>query len=271
VIDGVTSNSSRGSAQFAASEAGTLAYLPGQNLFDARPIAWMDRQGIMTSLRDVPAHWSDAEFSPDGDRIAMDIRRDGQTDIFVYGLARGTLTPVALGSGDEEYPVWTRDGKHIVYRSFTPSSNPPYTLSLKRADGTGDALILTQSTGPLRPESWHPTQNVLAFVAERPGTGADVMLLPLEGDETSGWRPGQPTAFLESASRERNPAFSHDGKWLAYDSNESGREAVGSHDVYVRPFPGPGERVMVSSAAGASPSWSRSTGELVFKVSLGDG
>jgi serine/threonine-protein kinase len=266
VINGVTSDSSRGSAQFAVSEAGTLAYLPGQNLFDARPIAWMDRQGTMTSLHAVPTHWSNAEFSPDGESIAMDIRRDGHTDIFVYELARGTLIPVTSGGGDEEYPVWTRDGKRIVYRSFTPSSNPPYTLSWKRADGTGEAQILTQSTGTVWPGSWHPTQNVLAFVAERPGTGPDVMLLRVEGDETSGWKPGQPSPFLESASREMKPVFSHDGKWLAYDSNESGREGVGSHDVYVRPFPGPGHRVMVSSGGGERPSWSPSTGELVFTV-----
>ena len=266
VIDGVKSNSSRGSAQFAASEADTLAYLPGQNLFSARPIAWMDRQGTLTSLRAVPAHWSNPEFSPDGDRIAMDIRTNGQTDIFVYELARGTLEKLTSGSGNKEYPVWTRDGKRIVYRSFNPASNPPYSLSWERVDGTGEAQILTQSTGMLRPGSWHPTQNVLAFVAERPGTGPDVMLLRLEGDESSGWKPAQPTAWLDSAAGEHNPVFSYDGKWLAYDSNESGRQGVGSHDVYVRRFPGPGDKVMISSAAGERPSWSLSTAELVFTV-----
>jgi WD40 repeat protein len=270
VIDGVKSDSSRGSAQLAASEAGTLAYLPGENLFDVRPIAWMDRQGTVTSLRAVPAHWSNPEFSPDGHRIAMDIRTNGQTDIFVYEWARGTLIKLTSESGNEEYPVWTRDGKRIAYRSFNPSSNPPYTLSWKPADGSGKAQILTQSTGTLRPGSWHPTQNVLVFVAERPDTGPDVMLLRLEGDDRSGWKPGQPTAFLDSAARELNPVFSHDGKWLAYDSNESGREAVGSQDVYIRPFPGPGERMMVSSAGGENPSWSRSSSELVFTVPFRD-
>jgi len=270
VIDGVKSDSSRGSAQLAASEAGTLAYLPGENLFGVRPIAWMDRQGTVTSLRALPAHWSNPEFSPDGHRIAMDIRKDGQTDIFVYEWTRGTLIKVTSESGNEEYPVWTRDGKRIAYRSFNPSSNPPYTLSWKLADGTGDAQILTQSTGALRPGSWHPTQNVLAFVAERPDTGPDVMLLRLEGDERSGWKPGQPTAFLDSAAGELNPVFSHDGKWLAYDSNESGREGVGSQDVYIRPFPGPGEKMMVSSAGGENPSWSRSSSELVFTVPFRD-
>ena len=266
VIDGVKSDSSKGSAQFAASEAGTLAYLPGQNLFSARPIAGMDREGTLTSLRAVPAHWSNPEFSPDGTRIAMDIRSNGQTDIFVYEWERGKLIKVTSGSGDKEYPVWTRDGKRIAYRTFTPSSNPPYTLSWEPADDTGDAQILTQSTGMLWPGSWHPTQNVLAFVAARPGTGQDVLLLRLEGDETSGWKPAQPTALLDSAAGEHNPVFSHDGKWLAYDSNESGREHVGAHDVYVRPFPGPGERMMVSTTGGERPSWSRSSAELVFTV-----
>ena len=96
------------------------------------------------------------------------------------------------------------------------------------------------------------------------------MLLRLEGDETSGWKPGQPTAFLGSAATEHNPVFSHDGNWLAYCSNESGRKGVGSHDVYVRPFPGPGEQVMVSTVGGERPSWSRSTAELVFTVLFRD-
>ena len=85
------------------------------------------------------------------------------------------------------------------------------------------------------------------------------MILPVEGDEVGGWKPGQPTAFVNSAARERAPTFSPDGRWLSYTSNESGRD-----QVYVRPFPGPGARVMVSSAGGDTSSWSRTRPELVF-------
>jgi serine/threonine-protein kinase len=271
VVDGVKSDSSRGGAQLAVSETGMLAYLPGQNPFDARPIAWMDRQGTLASLRDVPAHWSNPVFSPDGDRIAVDVRIKGQADIFVYEWARGVDTRVTREGGNDEHPIWTPNGTGIVYGSFTPSSNPPYSLSWKRADGTGDAQILAQSNGVLVPASWHPTQNVLAFVENRPGTGADVMLLRLEGDETSGWKPGQPTALLDSAAQEWEPAFSHDGKWLAYVSDELRREDhyPGRQEVYVRPFPGPGEKVTVSSA-GSRPSWSDRTSELVFQALFQD-
>jgi serine/threonine-protein kinase len=87
------------------------------------------------------------------------------------------------------------------------------------------------------------------------------MTLPVEGDEALGWKPGQPTAVVNSAAREQGPMFSPNGKWLSYSSNESGLD-----QVYVRPFPGPGARVMVSNA-GAAPSpswWSKTRSELVF-------
>jgi dipeptidyl aminopeptidase/acylaminoacyl peptidase len=92
-----------------------------------------------------------------------------------------------------------------------------------------------------------------------PGTGEDVMILPVEGDEVGGWKPGKPVAFVSSAARERAPTFSPDGRWLAYTSNESGHD-----EVYVRPFPGPGTRVVVSSGGGHSLSWSRARHEIVF-------
>ena len=92
-----------------------------------------------------------------------------------------------------------------------------------------------------------------------PGTGDDVMILPVEGDEVGGWKAGKPTVFVNSAARERAPTFSPDGRWLSYTSNESGQD-----EVYVRPFPGPGARVMVSSGGGHTSSWSRARPEIVF-------
>jgi hypothetical protein len=85
------------------------------------------------------------------------------------------------------------------------------------------------------------------------------MILPVEGDEATGWKPGQPTAVVNTAARERAPVFSPDGKWISYSSNESNED-----QVYVRPFPGPGARVMVSSAEGSVSAFSRARPELVF-------
>ena len=203
VSDAVRSDGTIGSAQLAVSRTGTLAYLPGTNLFAPGPVAWMDRKGTLAVLRAVPADWSNPEFSPDGNRLAMDIRGDGHSDIWVYEWSRGPMTHVTSETTNEERPVWTRDGGRIVYRTFTSSKNPAeHTLSWKRADGTGEAQVLVRSSGALIPGSWHPTRNLLAYVAETPATGYDVMILPVEGDESSGWKPGQPTAFVNSVSIE---------------------------------------------------------------------
>ena len=94
---------------------------------------------------------------------------------------------------------------------------------------------MTESTNQQLPASWHPSGKFLAFSETTPQTAADVMILPMEGDEASGWRPGKPTVFLNGPFSETDPQFSADGRWLAYFSNETGR-----NEVYVRPFPGPG-------------------------------
>jgi eukaryotic-like serine/threonine-protein kinase len=83
----------------------------------------------------------------------------------------------------------------------------------------------------------------------------------MEGDETSGWKPGKPTVFLATPFTEENAAFSPDGKWLAYDSNESG-----SFEIYVRPFPGPGGKWQISTGGGEYPTWSRNGKELFYRA-----
>jgi serine/threonine-protein kinase len=99
----------------------------------------------------------------------------------------------------------------------------------------------------------------LVYNDANPQTGQDLMLLPIEGNEESGWKPGQPTAFLRSQFDELDATFSPDGRWIAYASNESGR-----NEVYVRPFPGPGGRRQVSNGGGFQPMWSRKHDELLY-------
>ena len=126
-------------------------------------------------------------------------------------------------------------------------------LYWQRADGTGAAERLTEGKNRQLPSSWHPSGNFLAFNELNPVTSWDILILPLTGDEASGWKPGSPTAFLNSPFPETQAAFSPDGLWLAYASNESGRG-----EIYVRPFPGPGGTRQVSASGGAWPTWSRS-------------
>jgi serine/threonine-protein kinase len=259
-VEGVTADASRGSAQFAVSQTGTLAFLPGRNEFDPRPMAWMDRAGTVATMRAVAEAWSNPEFSPDGQRVAVDIRRTGHRDIFVYEWGRDVLTRITSEDTNEEHPVWTPDGRRLVYRSFKSSTDPSgNTLSWRGADGTGEAQVLVQGKGALVPGSWHPTRSLLAYVVTTATSGGDVMILPVEGDDAGGWKAGRPTGFATSPVREADPAFSPDGQWLAYTSTVSGQS-----QVYVQPFPGPGPVTAVSSAGGTWPSWSRTHSALVF-------
>jgi serine/threonine-protein kinase len=92
------------------------------------------------------------------------------------------------------------------------------------------------------PSSFHPSGKYLAFTEVTPSSIQDVMILPIEGDETSGWKPGKPTVFLNTLANELTPVFSPDGRWIAYTSDESGRP-----EVYVRPFPGLGGKWQIST------------------------
>jgi eukaryotic-like serine/threonine-protein kinase len=109
--------------------------------------------------------------------------------------------------------------------------------------------------------SWRPDGKVLAFRQDNPGTNSDIMTLPIEGNEKSGWKPGEPKPFVNSAFNEYSPAFSPDGRWLAYMSNESG-----SYEAYVRPFPGPGGKWQISTGGGLYPKWSRNGKELFYRT-----
>ena len=104
-----------------------------------------------------------------------------------------------------------------------------------------------------------PSGKFLAFHENDPRTRDDVLILPIKGDEASGWKPGKPFAFVNSPFAERDPMFSPDGHWLAYTSNETGRD-----EVYVRPFPGPGSKFPISTAGGTLPTWSRARQELFY-------
>ena len=257
VVQGVTSSTLSAGAQFAYSDRGALVYVPGENAEFS--IDWVDSAGKMEPLRAVPALYFNPRFSPDGRRLAMDIHDRNQGDVWVYEWEVDTLSRLTFDPAFDMRPIWTPDGRRIAFASERADKR---TLNLywQRADGTGEAERLTESKNGQSPASWHPSGKFLAFTEVSPQTGtADVMILEVEGSEDSGWKPGQATVLLNAPFDENHPEFSPDGRWLAYQSNESGR-----NEVYVRPFPGPGGKWQVSTGGGIAPMWSRIRREFFY-------
>jgi eukaryotic-like serine/threonine-protein kinase len=219
----------------------------------------MDRQGATRSLRAVPAFYNHPRFSPDGRQLAVEIREGRQVDVWVYEWERDKISRLTFEGGDNRYPEWTPDGRRVTFASIR-GDNAMLNLYWQRADGTGEAEPLTRSKNAQVPMSWHPTGRVLVYGEQNPESRSDIMMLPLMGDEGSGWKPGTPTILLASPFDEAGAAFSPDGRWLAYHSNESGRM-----EVYVRSYSGSGEKTQVSTGGGMYPSWSRNGKELFYQ------
>jgi Tol biopolymer transport system component len=258
VAEGVNASTGTGGANFAVSDSGTLVYLQGPSAGLEAPIAWMDRTGKTTPLSATPIAWSNPQFSPDGTRLALDNQIPGGLPaIWVYDWARDTPTRLTFSSRADIRPQWTPDGQRIA---FSSTRDGPMNIYWQRADGAGGVQRLSNGARTQIATSWHPSGKFLAFQEQDAQNGLDIMILPVDGDEQSGWKPGKPTAFLNTSFDEQDPQFSPDGKWIAYYSNESGQT-----EVYVRPFPvTAGSKWQVSNGGGLYPLWSRARPELFY-------
>jgi serine/threonine-protein kinase len=260
-VEGVTSSSLSAGAQFAFSDRGTLAYVPGATIRPEFSIDWLDRAGKREPLRSVPGDYTNIRFSPDGRTLAIDIRESNNWDVWVYEWERDNLSRLTFDAGEDTRAVWTPDGSRITFASTRADEKTP-NLYWQRADGTGEAERLSVSDSIQSPESWHPSGKFLSFNEVSLQTGTqDIMILPMEGNEAAGWKPGKPTPFLNAPFHEGQAEFSPDGRWLAYQSDETG-----TNEIYVRPFPGPGGKRQVSNEGGIHPAWSRTRLELFYST-----
>ena len=259
VVEGVAANPGAGGAQFAVSDGGALVFLPGRSQVPPMPIAWLGKDGQARRLRQTPAIYFVIGFSPDGQRLAMDIRDGDEADVWTYEWARDAMYRLTTNPGQDVSPVWSPGGRWIAFSSTRGDQRTP-NLYCQRADGTGEVLRLTESATPQFPTSWHPSGRFLAFNDTSGRT--HISILELSGDEASGWKPAKASALQDSPSIQKDAAFSPDGRWLAYSSSETGRL-----EVYVRPFPGAGGRVRVSTSGGQHPMWSRKRSDLFYRSS----
>jgi eukaryotic-like serine/threonine-protein kinase len=253
ILEDVSSSAGAG-GNFAFGQNGNFVYLAGKG--QGSPISWLDSAGKTQPLHAPPGVYRTPRFSPDGKRLAFAVASGTGVDIWVKDLDRDTPSRVSFLAGVNRLPVWTPDGKNIVFRSDSPAPG----LYWIRSDGSGEAQRLTYGKLHEYPSSFSPDGNRLAFAGEGNGGSLDILTAPIEGDPGH-VRLGNPELFLGTPFDESYAAFSSDGRWLAYASNESG-----TNEVYVRPFPGPGGRSQISKGGGFVPLWSRDGRELLFET-----
>jgi len=249
VADGVTTHPESGGAQVAISRNGTLVYAAGGSRTAERPLLWVDRNGEARPVFDRQAPFWWPRLSPDGRRIAMVIDA-AFSKIWVLDVERGTLSRASQLPGDQDRAEWMPDGVHLTFGADTTGTGR-VRLFTDRFDGSGTASLLFESSDSPSPISWSPDGHSLLYRQIGEATGQDVWVYST-GDRRS-------APFLQSAANEWSAAFSPDGRWVAYVSDESGLA-----QVYVRPFPEPGTRTQVSIEGGTAPVWSRNGRELFF-------
>jgi len=237
---------------FGFSQTGMFVYASGKGELP-RSIFWLDSTGTTRPLHPAPGLYGFPRFSPDGKRLAFSAS-DGQSreDIWVRDLERDTASRVTLLPGQNQWPVWTPDGKNLVFWSSNPAAPGIYWI---RADGSGVVQRLSKTYQS--PQSMSPDGKRLAMAQTSPGGGVEIWTAPIEGDAGHP-RLGKAEPFLQTPFVTVLPAFSPDGRWLAYYTSEPGKKGL-----WVVPFPGPGGGWLVSSR-GEDAVWSRNGRELFF-------
>jgi serine/threonine protein kinase/Tol biopolymer transport system component len=233
---------------FTASPNGVLVLRPGSS--DAGSAVVMRPGGGERVLFTAPGLWS-PRYSPDGRRIAYartpQDRTPGGRDIWVYSLADGTSSRLTAGLQGAVDPAWSPDGTRIVFSANRADAD----LMSITSSGGEDPRVELEDEGPQYQAVFHPDGKRILFASAARGDVSDVYALRLEPGAAA--EPVLNSRFIEQA-----PAVSPDGKWLAYQSNETG-----SVEVYVRPLAGAGSRVLVSAGGGREPAWDR-TGQVLY-------
>ena len=256
----VTIDSEVKSASFAITADGTFVYADGPATADLKSVVVrLDRRGGEKVLPLPEAFFSDPRLSPNERTLALGQCDGPSCDLVLYDLERNLLTPLTVEPGRFFNPVWSADGRKLAYSGFAVGAP---TLYVKNADGSGRAERRTNAPTETRaaaefPNSWSPDGRSIAYIQVQ-GLSAgiparDVCFISPDGKVQEGRCVATP--YAESAA-----AFSPDGRWMAYVSDESGRQ-----EVYVRPFSGGGGRIKVSIEGGAEPVWTRGGRELFYR------
>lgn len=218
-------------------------------------LVWFDRAGARLGTIGPVADHGNLELSPDGTRVAVAVTDNtrGTRNIWMYDTATGSRTQFTSEPADENWSLWSPDGRRVLFNSFAPDH-----LDLLEAPAAGakSQTSLLMGGDAKWPVSWSPDARFVLFVANSRTTSNDVWVLPLGGDR-------KPYALLQTSASENWATFSPDGRWVAFSSTESGQA-----EVYVTAFPGTtspgtGRRWRVSPDGGSQARWRRD-GSAIF-------
>ncbi len=226
------------------SNSGTLIYLPTISRTNNQ-IVWVDRNGDEIPVLDKKGDFSSPRLSPDGERLA--VRFNNQ--IWVYTLKTGGGILIA-SDGKNESPIWSRDGKSIIYSSEIDNV---FSVYRKSANGAGKVETLYSSPGRLRPYSVNQIDNTLAIAAADGISASDIIMKPLDGGATK--------PFADTKFKADTPRFSPDGKWISYFAMDSGQP-----QIYVHPWDDIEKKIAVTKKGGMFPVWARDGKEIFYRV-----
>src|SRR5438132_261110 len=250
VVDSVAMNPTDGAAAFDVSENGTLAYLPVSSYVTETEVVLVNRRGDASRALPGADRYNHPRLSPEGGRIAVDIRSANSLgDVWMFQVGRSGGTRVTAEGGRDFGAEWTPDGRELIYSS----ERPFFDLYRRAADASRPAEPLLTGTYDRYTGAVSHDGRLFAFVLSVPG-GAELWTVPLRG-------PPVPARYFANGFNLAHPTLSPDGRWMAYDSDESGRV-----EVYAQSFPDPHlKRWKVSPAQGSEPLWTRGGSELVYR------
>jgi Tol biopolymer transport system component len=250
VLDGVAQAGLNGYVHFATADDGSLVYLEQSPADRGQRLVWLDRTGAEVATEYEGRGVTRFAIAPDAARVAFSSSESAGRDVWVFDRARRTRGRLTLDPETDTAPVWSPDSRRIAWRSDRREGG----LFIRAADGADEERRLTRAEGLYHtPYTFTPDGRRLLFVEFRDYKQQDVLSVRLDGS-------GRVEPVLTGPAAELRPALSPDGRWLAYQSDESGR-----FEIYVRPFPDVQRaKVQVSVEGGTSPVWRADGRELLF-------
>jgi serine/threonine-protein kinase len=248
ILPDVMASEANGQAHYSISANGTLVYVPGRDTQQERSLMLVDRAGTAKPLTTERRAFETVAVAPDGRRLVVTLTAANDS-LWTMELDRPSLTRITY-EAENALPAWSPDGSRLALSRH--KGGEPRQLFVMPSDGSTSPTRLHQSSRNESPFTWTGNGDVMAYVRTE-AAGNDIWVVNMSGER-------KPRPLLATRFNENHPRFSPDGRWIAYASDESGRT-----EVYVRPFPGPGQKRLVSSDGGTEPRWRGDAREIYYR------